>query len=136
MSKKCLAVAALLLGGLAGSASAHHSFAMFDQERTIRLKGTVREFQWINPHTWVQLMVKNGAQTVEWSIEGRSPNGLARRGWTRKTLKPGDEVTLIVKPLKNGKRGGAIVRVIFADGRELNADTPTAVDTDEEGVRR
>ncbi|MGX7897028.1 DUF6152 family protein [Tsuneonella sp. HG222] len=136
MRNKQLAIGAMMLACLAGGASAHHSFAMFDQTRTIRLKGTVREFQWVNPHTWVQLMVPTGGKTVEWSIEGRSPNGLARRGWTRKTLEPGDNVTLIVKPLKNGKPGGAIVRVVFADGRELNADTPTAVDTDEEGVRR
>lgn len=136
MSRRFLGLGAVLLATLAGGASAHHSFAMFDQERTIRLKGTVREFQWVNPHTWVQLLVPTGGRTVEWSIEGRSPNGLARRGWTRTSLKPGDDVTLVVKPLKNGKPGGAIVRVIFADGRELNADTPTAVDTDEEGERR
>lgn len=111
--------------------SAHHSFAMFDSEREIDLSGTVREFQWANPHTWVQLDVG----TTTWSIEGRSPNVLARRGWNRLTLRPGDRVTLTVHPLKDGRPGGAIISVRFADGRVLNADTPTAVDTNEEGPR-
>ena len=133
---KSLYIAALGLVTLAGSAQAHHSFAMFDKPRTITLTGTIKEFQWVNPHSWIQINVNQGGRTVEWSIEGRSPNVLSRRGWTRSTLKAGDRVTLTVYPLKNGKPGGAIVRVKFPDGRELNADTPTAVDTAEEGERR
>lgn len=120
---------------LTSSASSHHSFAMFDRDQTIELAGTVREFQWVNPHTWVQLNVVRAGRTVEWSIEGRSPNVLSRRGWNRLTLRPGDRVTLTVHPLKDGRAGGAIVSVRFADGRVLNADTPTAVDTNEEGRR-
>lgn len=116
-------------------ASAHHSFAMFDSEREIELAGTVQEFQWANPHTWVQLDVAASGRTTTWSIEGRSPNVLARRGWNRLTLRPGDRVTLTVHPLKDGRPGGAIISVRFADGRVLNADTPTAVDTNEEGPR-
>ncbi len=115
--------------------SAHHSFAMFDSEREIDLAGTVREFQWANPHTWVQLDVHASGPTTTWSIEGRSPNVLARRGWNRLTLRPGDRVRLTVHPLKDGRPGGAIISVRFADGRVLNADTPTAVDTNEEGPR-
>lgn len=131
-----LAVAAMGSLVLAGPASSHHSFAMFDSERTIELAGTVREFQWANPHTWVQLDVTQSGRNTEWSIEGRSPNVLARRGWNRLTLRPGDRVTLTVHPLKDGRPGGAIVSVRFADGRVLNADTPTAVDTNEEGPRQ
>lgn len=127
--------AALLLMLAAIPASAHHSFAMFDGERTIDLAGTVREFQWANPHTWVQLDVTANGRTTTWSIEGRSPNVLARRGWNRLTLRPGDRVTLSVHPLKDGRPGGAITSVRFADGRVLNADTPGAVDTNEEGPR-
>lgn len=114
------------------STSAHHSFAMFDSDHPTRISGTVREFQWRNPHTWVQIMVTENGRTTEWSIEGRSPNVLSRRGWSRQTLRPGDEVTLTIYPLKDGRPGGAIVSVQFADGRILNADTPTAVDTREE----
>jgi Family of unknown function (DUF6152) len=123
----------LVLGAVPGSA--HHSFAMFDSEREIDLAGTVREFQWANPHTWVQLDVTANGRATTWSIEGRSPNVLARRGWNRLTLRPGDQVTLTVHPLKDGRPGGAIISVRFADGRVLNADTPTAVDTNEEGPR-
>jgi hypothetical protein len=126
-------VAAVLL--VAGPAQAHHSFAMFDRANPIEITGTVREFQWVNPHTWIQIDVPGGGKTTEWSIEGRSPNVLARRGWTRNSVKPGDRVTLTVYPLLNGNPGGAIITVKFADGRVLNADTPTAVDTNEEGPR-
>lgn len=112
--------------------SAHHSFAMFDRENPMRISGTVREFQWVNPHTWIQIEVPQNGRTVEWSIEGRSPNVLARRGWNRNSIRPGDRVTLLVYPLKDGRAGGAIVTVEFTDGRVLNADTPTAVDTREE----
>lgn len=129
-------VALVGTGSVAGPASSHHSFAMFDSEQTIELVGTVREFQWVNPHTWVQIDVARGGRTTEWSIEGRSPNVLSRRGWNRQTLRPGDRVTLAVHPLKDGRPGGAIVSVRFADGRVLNADTPTAVDTREEGPRQ
>ncbi len=114
---------------------AHHSFAMFDRANPIEIAGTVREFQWVNPHTWIQIDVPSGGGSTEWSIEGRSPNVLARRGWTRNSVRPGDRVTLTIYPLTNGKPGGAIVTVTFADGRVLNADTPTAVDTNEEGPR-
>ncbi|MGX7895315.1 DUF6152 family protein [Tsuneonella sp. HG222] len=131
------ALAALSLAALAATAplAAHHSFAMFDRAKPIKIKGKVREFQWVNPHTWIQFTVMQNGKPVEWSIEGRSPNVLARRGWSRKALQPGDDLTLTIYPLKNGKPGGAIVLVEFADGRKLNADTPTAVDTDEEGPR-
>lgn len=124
-----------ILAVMAGSASAHHSFAMFDRDRPTRITGTIKEFQWVNPHSWIQVMAPYKGKVAEWSIEGRSPNVLARRGWKRDTLKPGDKVTLTIYPLKSGKPGGAIVEVRFADGRVLNADTPTAVDTDEEGRR-
>lgn len=132
---RLLAGCVLATLGMVAPSSAHHSFAMFDSEREIDLAGTVREFQWANPHTWVQLDVTASGRTTTWSIEGRSPNVLARRGWNRLTLRPGDRVTLTVHPLKDGRPGGAIISVRFADGRVLNADTPTAVDTNEEGPR-
>jgi len=127
-----LLLTAAYLPGSSGPASAHHSFAMFDRARTIELTGTIREFQWVNPHTWVQLNVARNGRTTEWGIEGRSPNVLSRRGWNRQTLRPGDRVTLTVYPLKDGRPGGAIISVRFADGRVLDADTPSAVDTNEQ----
>lgn len=116
---------------------AHHSFEMFDRGNPINISGEVREFQWVNPHTWIQLLVtdEQSGEVIEWSIEGRSPNVLVRRDWTRNTLLPGEEVTLTIYPLRNGDPGGAIITVEKADGTIINADTPTAVDTAEEGPR-
>ena len=136
MKLKLAAMAAVVLASPL-AASAHHSFAMFDKSKTLALKGTVKEFQWVNPHTWIQLDVPDakGAQ-VEWRIEGRSPNVLSRRGWRRDLIKPGDKVTVVVYPLKDGTAGGAAVRLILPNGQDINADTPGAVDTDEEGPRK
>jgi hypothetical protein len=130
------ATVSLALAAYAGTASAHHSFAMFDKDKTVTLQGTVKDFQWVNPHTWLQVYVPTKGKMVEWSIEGRSPNVLSRRGWKKTTVSPGDKVTVVVYPLKTGQPGGAIVRLTLPDGRELNADTPSAVDTDEEGPRQ
>ena len=93
-------VAVILLSS--GVASAHHSYTRFDMAKTVTLEGTVKEFQWTNPHVWIQLLVKDPAtgKDVEWSVESDSPNMLARRGWTRKALQPGDKATLVVHPLK------------------------------------
>jgi hypothetical protein len=98
---------------------AHHSFAMFDNSKSVDLKGTVRDFQWTNPHSWIQLTVIEGGQTVEYSIEGGSPNGLARRGWNRNSLKAGDLVTVTIHPLKDGTRGGSFAKLLKADGTLL-----------------
>ena len=134
-----LGALSLALGMLlpATQAAAHHSFAMFDRTKTVTISGTVKDWQWVNPHTWLQLDVKGAnGKTTEWSIEGRSPNVLERRGWKKSIMRPGDKVTVIIYPLKTGEPGGAFVRLILADGRNLNADTPTAVDPAEEGPRQ
>ena len=117
--KTSLAVALAAALATAGSASAHHSFAMFDNQKEVVLEGTVREFQWTNPHTWVQLQVMENGKMVEYSIEGSSPNGLARRGWTRNSMKPGDKIKVTIHPLKDGNKGGSFVRAVLADGKTL-----------------
>tara|TARA_R110000824_G_scaffold52692_3_gene146042 strand:+ start:20998 stop:21372 length:375 start_codon:yes stop_codon:yes gene_type:complete len=116
------------------SAGAHHSFDMFDRGNPIQISGEVKEFQWVNPHTWIQILVTDDAsgEIVEWSIEGRSPNALVRRGWSRNTILTGEQLTLTIYPLRNGRAGGAIATVEKADGTIINADTPSAVDPDEE----
>jgi len=97
---------------LAGSAQAHHAFSMFDTNRELTLDGTVKEFQWTNPHSWVQVVVKDGSgREVEWSIEGSSPNNLARFGWKRTSLKAGDHVLAVIHPLKDGTVGGSLVKI-------------------------
>jgi hypothetical protein len=124
------------LFAVAGPAMAHHSFAMFDRDRKVTLSGVVKDWQWVNPHTWLQLTVTDAAgHAVEWSIEGRSPNVLERRGWKHSIIAPGDKITVVIYPLKSGEAGGAFVRLILPDGRNLDADTPSAVDPDEEGPR-
>lgn len=116
----------LLAAGVSGlvltcaPAMAHHSFAMFDSDKVMTLKGTVREFQWTNPHTWIQLQVPNAQGVVEeWSIEGGSLNGLARQGWKRTSFKPGDKVTVTIHPLKSGEKGGSFMSAVLPDGSTL-----------------
>lgn len=100
--------------------AAHHSFAMFDDTKEIVLTGVVKEFQWTNPHTFVQLEVPGPNGTViEWSIEGSSPNGLARLGWKRTSIKAGDQLAITINPLRTGEHGGNFVQARFADGRIL-----------------
>jgi hypothetical protein len=115
-----LVVAALAAGA---PAIAHHSFAMFDQSRTVELKGTVVEFQWTNPHAWIEMAVpKPGAADERWSIELNSPNNLTRQGWRRTTLKAGDKVTITINPLRNGKKGGLFNTVLLPGGRMLGGE--------------
>lgn len=123
MNRKILSVgaAAVVLAALTGGASAHHSFAMFDNQKEVVLDGVVKEFQWTNPHSWVQVLVTDAktGKTVEWSIETSSPNSLARQGWKRSSIKAGDKVTAVVNPLKDGQPGGNLVRLKLPDGLVL-----------------
>ena len=91
-----------------GAAWAHHSFAMFDQDHPMELQGTVQEFKFTSPHTFVLLEVKgsDGSPTV-WNLEGASPSALVREGWSSKTLKPGDELKMTIDPLRSGAPGGS-----------------------------
>jgi len=117
--KHVLAGAALLCGAaFAAPAPAHHSFAMFDSAREVTLSGTVREFQWTNPHSWLQVVVPRGSATVEYSIELGSPNSMSRRGWRRTTFKPGDAVTVVMNPMRDGSPGGALVHAIDPQGKQ------------------
>jgi hypothetical protein len=110
----------------AAPAVAHHSFAMFDQTKTVTLKGKVIEFQWTNPHSWIELEVPEArGGTARWSIELNSPNNLTRQGWRRSTLKPGDAVTITINQLRNGKKGGLFNTVVLPDGRTLGGERAT-----------
>jgi Family of unknown function (DUF6152) len=102
-------------------AAAHHSFAMFDQTKQVSLKGTIREFQWTNPHAFIHIEVPMGeALAGTWEIELNSPNNLKRQGWNSKILKPGDQVTVIANPLRDTTRkGGLFGTVTLADGKVL-----------------
>jgi len=112
-----LAIAAAAAVSAAGSASAHHSTAMFDMTKNVVLQGTIKEFQWTNPHTFIYIDVPNGAGGSDvYGIEGMSPNYLARVGWDKHTLSSGEKVELIIHPLKDGRKGGFDVSVKKPDG--------------------
>ena len=119
MSLRVAALAALAALSLPVGASAHHSFAMFDQTREVTLVGTIKEFQWTNPHTFIQLEVTTGNRKAEWSLEGGSPNILARNGWNRLSLSPGEKVTVLINPLRDGRPGGTFLEVHKANGKVL-----------------
>jgi len=105
-------------------ANAHHSFAMFDQSQQVTLKGTVREFQWTNPHAWIHLDVPNANGVKDtWQVELNSPNNLKRQGWKSTSVKPGDQVTLVLNPLKDGSKGGLFVSITLPDGSVLGDPT-------------
>lgn len=126
MTKRTITMLLYVMGAAAviGSSSqsqAHHSFAMFDNTKEVELQGKIKEFQWTNPHTWIQLMVNEGGKEVEYSIEGASPNGLVRKGWSRNSFKPGDQVKIVIHPLKEGAAGGSFVKATLPDGKVLTA---------------
>ena len=112
-----LALAAALLAPL--PAVAHHSYAMFDMQKTVTLQATVIRFKWQNPHAFIEADANSPAGTERWSIEMTSPNNLAQEGWKRNSLKPGDRVTIYVHPLRSGARGGSYAGVRFANGSTL-----------------
>ena len=119
-----LVIVGLIAGGTS-LAVAHHSAAAFDQTTEKVITGTVKKFDYSNPHTWVWLDVPNDQGGVEtWGVEGMSPNYLNRRGWTRTTLKPGDKLTITVRPMKNGEKGGMWVSAKRPDGEVLFMNGP------------
>jgi len=117
-----ITVVALLLS-ITGSAFAHHGFATwFDMTRTVILKGIVTSLEWTNPHAYIYLDVKDENGAIEkWSAEMTGIGMLARVGWRRDTVKPGDKITLIGKPAKDGKPMMLLDKVVFANGQELPA---------------
>ena len=110
----------VLLIGAAGPVAAHHSPVMFDMTKSITIEGTVVEFSWTNPHSSIQLDVPAAGGAMErWGVEMGSPNSMVRAGWKSTLLKPGDRVSVTVRPLKSGERGGMFVSIKLADGRVL-----------------
>ena len=116
---KPIAAAAVLALWAAPNASAHHSFAMFDASREVWLEGTVSQFQWTNPHAFIQLNVAGGSGAQMWSLEGGSPNILSRNGWRRTSLQPGEKVRILIYPMRDGRTGGTFLEVHKDDGSVL-----------------
>jgi len=115
------ALAALALGLGAQAALAHHSFAMFDMTQEKTITGTVTDFQWTNPHSWIWVKVPTASGVAEkWGVEGMSPNFLERRGWKKDTLKVGDKVSIVIHPVKDGQHGGSFVKMTLPTGQVVD----------------
>jgi hypothetical protein len=116
---KALVLASGLLA-IAVPASAHHAFNMFALDQNVSVAGTVKDYQFKMPHVWFYLVVpaKDG-KTEEWGFECHSPNLVARKGWTLNTLKPGDKVTVMMHPMRDGSRAGSVAYITLADGKTL-----------------
>ena len=122
---------------VAPPAFAHHSYAMFDIDKSVTVEGTVKEFQWTNPHTWINLIVldRNGKQT-EYPIEMGSVTILAKLGWNPRTLQPGDKVSLTVHPLKSGSPGGDFVALNSGGHNPIKNDGGAQVRQKERAAHR
>jgi len=120
---RCGAAIGIAAAALAAAddAAAHHSFAMFDQSKQVAVSGVVRDFQWTNPHAFIEI---EDTKQTRWSIELNSPNNLIRQGWTRTALKPGDKVTVLLNPLRNGTPGGLFNAVTLPTGKVLGNPKP------------
>ncbi len=106
-------------------ALAHHSFAVYDHSKTLTLKGTVKTFQWTNPHVviWIMVQPEGGGEPQQWSLETTSPGVLTRSGWTRKSVNAGDRVSVEFAPLRDGSHGGGLESITLLDtGQTLKAN--------------
>ena len=125
----CRAIAAAALLAAPGWSFAHHSGAMWDNAKTVKLAGTVREFQWSNPHCWIQLLVDDaaGGGKQEWSIEMSAPIQMRQGGWKPGTLKAGDHIQVTVHPARDGSHAGNFVSAAGVDGHALVGETQAQV---------
>jgi hypothetical protein len=118
----------LLALAAVATVTAHHSFAMFDSGNPLTLTGVVTDFQWTNPHVYIELDVQEGGRGAKhWTIELGSTSILMRGGWKFNTLKKGDKVTALVSPLRSGEPGSLLTRITLADGRVLGNGGPTGI---------
>jgi len=122
-----------ILAGLVGlavtaAAFAHHSFAMYDSDHQIKLNGTVKAFQWTNPHVYIEMdghdMKLENAQNQHYTIECASPGILNRVGWKFNMVKAGDVITVIIAPLRTGEPGGLLKQITLPDGRKFGNGGP------------
>ena len=122
MNLNAVASGAIGLGLLATAipAFAHHSYAEFDTDSKVTLSGTVKEFQWTNPHSWMLVMVPNAAgQPEQWAVEFSSVSLLASRGWKPKTVMPGDKVEITFHPMRSGAHAGSYMAIKLPNGKMM-----------------
>ena len=127
MSLRRVSLFAALACAITAPALAHHSFAMFDNTRSITLHGKVSKFQWTNPHSYLEVDAEDGkGGTKHYTLEMTSPNMMSRGGWTSRTIKSGDVVTVVVAPLRDGKPGGLLLQVTLPSGKVMKPGVPFA----------
>jgi hypothetical protein len=121
MNMRIAGFLAVLVVGFAVQAQAHHSFAMFDQAKSITVSGTLKEFEFANPHCWIHVSAVDAAtgRTVDWAFEMGSTGQIGAQGWKADTVKQGDKITIQAHPMKDGSRGGQYQSAVLADGRTL-----------------
>jgi len=129
MRKNILALTAVALGAFCVPAIAHHSLAMYDTATKITVEAVVTEFEWRNPHSWLHIMVKgeDGSENI-WTLESNSTGQLTQSGWSPDSAKPGDVVTVVLNPLKDGTRGGRLEEIRHPDGRVFSRQGGGAYD--------
>ena len=122
MSRLLAGALAIVMAVAAGAArlGAHHSFAMFDTANRVTLTGTVTQFQWTNPHAYIEIDVPDGTNPPKhWTVELGSTSILMQGGWKFTDVKPKQTITVVISPLRNGQPAGLLVRITLADGRVL-----------------
>jgi hypothetical protein len=120
MSLKLLSLAAISAIAVGAPAWAHHAAVMYERDKTLSVQGTVKEFAFMNPHSWIYVVVRDAnGQTREWALESSSTASLNRRGWTRDSIKPGDVISATFRPMRDGSPGGELESLTLADGRKL-----------------
>jgi len=128
-----LKAAAVLTSAIALFAAApvlaHHSFSMFDHDKTLTLSGTVKELEWTNPHAWLHILAvdEKTGKPVQWSFEMGGVGQVSAQGWKPDSVKPGDKISVQMHPLKDGSRGGQYVNATLADGRTFRPGGPPAI---------
>ena len=102
------------------SSFAHHSSAMFDKQIVRHVTASVTEFQWTNPHVWIQISIENESGEIEeWSIEGLGPNSLSRKGWRRNSFKAGEIIEIKFNPMRDGSKAGGFIGAKFENGQTI-----------------
>ena len=121
-----LTLSAVIIAASAGAALAHHSSAMFDRSKTYVLKGTLKEYQFIAPHSWISVIASpdGKGKPVRWDIEGSTAARMKAQGISPEKLKPGDKITIRTHPLRDGRNGGALIDIVLADGTKIT-NNPT-----------
>ena len=128
MSKSAILLATGLALAVAGGAQAHHSAVMFDHSRVVTVHGTVKTFDFGSPHSWIALIVRqDGKSSAEWDLEGEDTVRLMRDGLARDTLKPGDQITVGVYPLRDGRKVGQLLFITAANGKTYGVNPMPAV---------